>query len=74
MIIDSQCLTRREDGQILPQAANPMCRIFVYQRNVERAAGTVEQLEDEVVAAPSSARSPRCSSSRTRPRRKKHVT
>ncbi len=27
------------------------CRIFVYQRNVERAAGAVEHLEDELLAA-----------------------
>jgi tetratricopeptide (TPR) repeat protein len=41
MIIDSQ----------VAQEEKPTCRIFVYQRNVERAAGTIEQLEDEVVAA-----------------------
>ena len=43
MIIDSPL--SQEDGK------PPTCRIFVYQRNVERASGTVEQLEDEVVAA-----------------------
>jgi tetratricopeptide (TPR) repeat protein len=46
MIIDSQI--SQEDGK---PAGLPRCRIFVYQRNVERASGTVEQLEDEVVAA-----------------------
>ncbi len=51
MIIDSQVSQEEKTARFSPQAANPMCRIFVYQRNVERAAGTVEQLEDEVVAA-----------------------
>jgi len=43
MIIDSA--PSGGDGEI------KRCRIFVYQRNVERAAGTVEQLEDEILAA-----------------------
>jgi len=44
MIIDSNAPPREED-------VKPPCRIFVYQRNVERAAGTVEHLEDDVLAA-----------------------
>ena len=44
MIIDS-APAGGTDGEI------KRCRIFVYQRNVERAAGTVEQLEDEILAA-----------------------
>ncbi len=45
MIIDA---TPREDAD---GDSRPRGRIFVYQRNVERASGTVEQLEDEVLAA-----------------------
>ena len=47
MIIDSP--PAGDDGDAARERRR--CRIFVYQRNVERAAGTVEQLEDEILAA-----------------------
>lgn len=49
MIIDSSQLTPVDVEAALRDPKR--CRIFVYQRNVERAAGTFEQLEDEVLAA-----------------------
>jgi tetratricopeptide (TPR) repeat protein len=51
MIIDAQ-LTQVTQADIEAALRDPKrCRIFVYQRNVERAAGTFEQLEDEILAA-----------------------
>jgi tetratricopeptide (TPR) repeat protein len=49
MIIDANAIVARDEDDA--PGARPRCRIFVYQRNVERASGTVEQLEDEVLAA-----------------------
>ncbi|HSQ62461.1 MAG TPA: UDP-N-acetylglucosamine-peptide N-acetylglucosaminyltransferase, partial [Polyangiaceae bacterium] len=49
--VDPRALMIIDTGPSQEENAPPRCRIFVYQRNVERAAGTVEHLETELVHA-----------------------
>ena len=57
MILDA---TRGEDGE------RDTARLFVYQRNVERAAGALDAMEERAVEARWRGRSRRCSSRRIR--------
>jgi tetratricopeptide (TPR) repeat protein len=52
MILDAPApLASGESAWGTAESSQRKCRIFVYQRNVERAAGSVEHLEDELLHA-----------------------